>query len=226
MAAIVFDHNADIVCMNHMAEKHFEHLQFKPAKIHALFAEKRQFDTMMALHNEHKTLVRKKSLLKNAKNVSVLYETSLQIIHQQTDYWMLCFEPMSENRQFLEELLAQKIKKEIQTLRPYLNKAGKELLDKIIESNVQTKNFGIVDNVRNQLIQTNKISLLLAKYPTLTPNEIDLCVYLSMRLNYKQIALINKKTEIATRVSVHRLLRKLKIATLNDLLISILQLTE
>ncbi len=218
LAAFIFNNEDDIVCINKTALQYFGNQFKKNEKIHSVFVDKKQYDSIIANFQDKQAVIRKIALIKKSNIETEIFEISVQNIAGQPEYRIMCLNPINENSKLVLEHLSQTLVKDIQGLRPYLNKAGKEKLDQITKIKTQNKALHAMENMRNEIIHNERISELLKLYPNLSPNEIDLCVYLSMRLNYKQIASINSKSETAIRVSVHRMLKKMQLNTLNDLL--------
>jgi len=218
LSAFIFNNEDNIVCINKSALQYFDNRLKKNDKIHSIFVDKKQYDAINASFQEKQTVIRKIALIKKSNTETEIFEISVQNILGQPEYGILCLNPINENSKLVLEHISQTLVKDIQSLRPYLNKAGKEKLDQITKTETQNKALHAMENMRNEIILNERISELLKLYPNLSPNEIDLCVYLSMRLNYKQIASINSKSETAIRVSVHRMLKKMQLNALNDLL--------
>lgn len=218
LAAFIFNNEAEIVCANKSAKQYFDNNFKKKEKIHSIFVDKKQFDLISTSYQEKLSSIRKIGLIKRSNSETEIFEISVQNLIGHPEFGILCLNPINENSKLVLEHISQSLIKDIQTLRPYLNKTGKEILDRIIKIKKQNKALHAMENMRNEIILNDRISELLKLYPNLSPNEIDLCVYLSMRLNYKQIASINNKLETAIRVSVHRMLKKMELKSLNDLL--------
>ena len=112
------------------------------------------------------------------------------------------------------------LRTEISSLKPYLNKPGKELLENIISKDLQS---GINDNStkekkRFDLLENNKTNQLLQLFPFLTDYEISICGLLSLKLSFDEIASITGKTSNSLRVTFHRLLKKTTFTSGKELL--------
>lgn len=112
------------------------------------------------------------------------------------------------------------LKNEISTLRPYLNKPGKEFLENIVSKDFQS---GVTENNSKQKIQfdlldSNKTNQLAQLLPGLTSYEISICGLLSLKLGFEEIASITGKTSNSLRVTFHRLLKKTNYSSGKDLL--------
>lgn len=217
-AAIVFTNEGDIVYVNKSAEKLFGNKLNSNEKIHSIFIDKKQFDAINNRINESTTNTRKIALIKKNNYETEVFEVFIQTIIGQAELRLLVLNTINENSKLVLEHITQNLLKETNSLRPYLNKAGKDKLEQIKKTTATNNSLYGIENMRSEIISEERIAELIKLYPQLSPNEIDLCALLTLRLNYKQIALINKKTQIAIRVSVHRMLKKMELNTLNELL--------
>ncbi len=119
---------------------------------------------------------------------------------------------------FLSEKI-RVLRNEIGTLRPYLNKPGKELLENIIYRDLQTGMNETNTKQRNQFdLGQNKSVQLIHLFPMLTNYELTICGLLSLKLNFEEIASITGKTSNSLRVTFHRLLKKTNFNSGKELL--------
>lgn len=88
---------------------------------------------------------------------------------------------------------------EIQRLKPYLNKAGQNLLQTISDKHKFKHN-----NIYNE-----RMSRIVQLYPELSASETNLCVCISLNIPTSEISRILGKTPNAIRVSIHRIEKKL-----------------
>ena len=112
------------------------------------------------------------------------------------------------------------LRNEISSLKPYLNKPGKEFLENIINKDLQS---GINENNTKEkkqfdLLENNKTNQLIQLFPTLTDYEISICGLLSLKLSFEEIASITGKTSNSLRVLFHRILHKTNFTSGKDLL--------
>jgi hypothetical protein len=112
------------------------------------------------------------------------------------------------------------LRNEIHSLKPYLNKPGKDLLENIVSKDLQLGINEINEKVKLQfnLLDNNKTNQLLQHFPLLTDYEISICGLLSLKLSFEEIASITGKTSNSLRVTYHRLLKRTNYTSGKDLL--------
>lgn len=196
----------------------------------------------------HETLYQKKELsfmlddsqlceglLKQIRNSSTTVEKTILIrkfdksvafINLSTQYFKSDFEGIilqfadvsAKTIAFLSEKI-RILRNEISTLKPYLNKPGKELLENIIKRNLQT---GINENNSKQKnrfdLGQNKTVQLIQLFPMLSDYELSICGLLTLKLSFEEIASITGKTSNSLRVTFHRLLKKTNFNSGKELL--------
>jgi hypothetical protein len=124
-----------------------------------------------------------------------------------------------QNQNVLEDL-SSSFKKEVLKLKPYLNKPGKEILDKIIVSNLLdeiTKNKpAIIDQAKT--LGEKRIEQITKLFPQLSNSEIILCGYFSLKMSVENISHLTRKSPNCLRVAFHRILKKTHFESGKDLI--------
>lgn len=159
-------------------------------------AQKNSFDKIILVRNNMD-----KVLMVNF-HASFLEPANNLIILQITDISAKTYAYISE--------LTSTLQHEIVLLRPYLNKAGKELLEIILNTNLTKSTDRNSSPTTNQLefIHPSKSEKIAQLFPNLSEYEKTICGFLSLKLSFKEIAIISGKNANSLRVAFHRLLRK------------------
>jgi len=102
------------------------------------------------------------------------------------------------------------IKKDIVLLKPYLNKPGKDLLEKIVCKNLTeiTVDFKTTQKNYFNLFPQSTLNKLSQSYSGFSNLELSLCGLLSLKLSFEEISHITGKSSNSLRVLFHRLLKK------------------
>lgn len=124
-----------------------------------------------------------------------------------------------QNHLVLEDL-SSTFKKEALKLKPYLNKPGKEILDKIIISNfldeIAKNKPNSIDQVK--IVGEKRLKQITDLFPQLSNSEIILCGYFSLKLSVENISHLTRKSPNCLRVAFHRILKKTHLKSGKDLI--------
>jgi len=159
---------------------------------------------------ETKSSLDKISLIRRFDNSVVNVNLFAQYFKSNFEGIIIQFTHISANANVFLAKKMSVIKKDITLLKPYLNKPGKDLLDKIASKNLAN----CIDNIRPgqknylNLVPQNTLTKLSQLYPTFSDSELSLCGLLSLKLSFEEISGITGKTSNALRVLFHRLLKK------------------
>lgn len=136
------------------------------------------------------------------------------------NFILLQFTDNSHQSQAVFEDLISSFRNDTLQLKPYLNKPGKELLNKIIYNE---KLEGIIKNKPSrarhlEIVQRQRIVQLSVMFPEFSKIELAFCGFLSLKLTIEEIANITGKTSNSLRVAFHRILGKTKYSNGKELL--------
>jgi hypothetical protein len=130
-------------------------------------------------------------------------------------YILLQFsEKKPQNQVYMFEL-SQAFRREAQRLRPYLNKAGRKVLDEIIIEDMAESIVGNKIQKKNQVVVVpeERMEQLKKMYPEFSNNDLIFCGYLSLKMSIDEISSVIDKTPNSLRVTFHRILKKTTFAT-------------
>jgi len=162
----------------------------------------------------------RKALLRRQDNSIVYVDIIACVFPNKQNFILFQFSETSQQNQTLLTQLIKSFRLEIASLKPYLNKPGKEILQQIIKDDILE---GIVNNKSTQSIQLEvvrdeRISQLMRMFPELTNGELALCGFLSLRMTMDEIAGVTSKTPNSLRVTFHRIVRKLNLNSGKELI--------
>lgn len=112
-------------------------------------------------------------------------------------------------------------RREVSRLKPYLNKAGKELLDEIVANiaHGNTSNSRTAAGVDyTDTLRKERHSYIGGIFPQLTGSELTLGSFLSMNMPINEIAAFTGKSSNCLRVTLHRILKKTNCASTKEFL--------
>jgi Bacterial regulatory proteins, luxR family. len=133
--------------------------------------------------------------------------------------YFIHFSKTSEKYSMSSIAAVYSIKNEISKLKPYLNNAGKQILQ-----NVMTKYFFEEDQqltLDDMVYYEKELRLIQKAYPFLSQREVILCSLLVNKLDCKDIATITNRTIDSVYVTIHRINKKLNLTNKNDLIKSL-----
>jgi len=104
------------------------------------------------------------------------------------------------------------ILKDIKSLNPYLNKKGRELLSSIIDNTNTIEQYAI----DSPLIIEKAYDLNLKEYK-LSKTETYICVLIFFKFSNFEISYLSGFTPNSIRVNIHRICKKLSVASREDL---------
>jgi hypothetical protein len=106
--------------------------------------------------------------------------------------------------------LSQVFRREVQRLKPYLNKPGKGILEEIIIEDIVDSISENKTPKRNQVvvIGEDRMDKLTKMFPEFSNTELIFCGYLSLKMSTDEISSLTGKTPNSLRVTFHRILKK------------------
>jgi len=179
-------------------------------KIENIFVDKKKIkNNLLELLQYHKVIIDKASLKTTSDKIQP-YEYKVTILSESNGLFLIVFNHLAAKNDLLKIEIEDIFSAELHALLPYLNKTGKELVDRKTEakrlssvfelSAVRANAFDLSDNeLKNQIKET---------FPSYSKSEIMIAYYLIVGASIKQIASITHKNENAIRVMIHRLLSK------------------
>jgi hypothetical protein len=142
------------------------------------------------------------------------------LLPEDPNYVLLQLTEISAKTRILLTEMIQSLRHEAMTLNPYLNKPGKELLEKILTktgiNDAYSKQFG--NQIQQEVLRESVATQLIETFPMLTNSELALCGFLSLKMTIEEIASLTGKTGNSLRVAFHRMLLKTGFATGKDFL--------
>lgn len=183
---------------------------FDICKSNSLFIDNQLFIQIIREILNSKSVVRKKILLRRFDKTIACIDAEVASFPNKENYFLIQFSDNSHDSQSIFTNIIQGFRNDIQQLKPYLNKPGKELLGQIIYNE---RLEGIIKNkpIYNQqidFIRQERIIQLSEIFPDLSINELTLCAYLSQKISIEDIAKITGKTSNSLRVALHRIVDK------------------
>lgn len=136
-------------------------------------------------------------------NLSLISEESKLVFYQNYG---------SFGSQFSQIDYSGRLLKDIKKLYPFLNKAGKEVFNQIIEAHQnivdRSTQHGQIENV------TKKVA---SHFPKLTPSEKYFCALISLGFTSKEMEHLSGFTPSTIRVNIHRTCQKYNMADREEL---------
>lgn len=167
-----------------------------------------------------KEVLTKKILLRKLDNSIVCVDIYARSFPEMPNLILVQFTETSPKSHALLTQMIQAFRLEIQRLKPYLNKPGKELLEQIVSDNSLENKTKNLPNKKNHLdiVSEERITQLVQLFPELTESELAICAFLSLKMTIDEIANLTGKTSNCLRVSFHRILRKTNMNSGKELL--------
>ena len=162
----------------------------------------------------------KKMLFRRKDNTIVCVEINACLFPKQKNLILIQFTETSQHNQELLAQIIQAFRVESLRLKPYLNKPGKELLEKInnnyvLEGILSNK---ATQNIQLEVVRDDRVTQLVGMFPELTNSELALCGFLSLKMSMDEIASVTDKTPNNLRVTFHRIVRKLGLSSGKELI--------
>lgn len=206
---LVIDRAGTIVDLNLSAMDVFSEISVGE-KIENLFIDKKKIKAnLLELLQYHKVIV-EKAILKTTNSDVQTYEYKVTILSESNELFLIAFNLLTTKNELLKLEIEQTFSTELHALMPYLNKSGKELVAKKIE----TKKLSTVFESENKLLKSSELTDMAMKksignaFPQLSESELNIAYYLVIGANTKQIATITNKNANAIRVMMHRIFSK------------------
>lgn len=162
----------------------------------------------------------KKILLRRLDNSITSLDIYARAFPETPNLILFQFTETSPKSHALLTQMIQTFRVEIQRLKPYLNKPGKELLDQIVYDNALETRIKNLPNGINQLdiVSEARISQLIQLFPCLTNSELAICSFLSLKMTIDEIYSLTGKTSNCLRISFHRILHKTNLSSGKELI--------
>lgn len=223
-ATILIDLNGAVGYVNFQALTFFlspnESTFYQIKDIKSLFVDSGNFENLIYNIKETKINFEKILLVRRFDNSVIRATLSAQYFKSDFEGIIIQFAEVSaKTNAFLSEKV-KSIRNDIALLKPYLNKPGKELLEKIINKNLSENITKYNSNKKNHydFIAPITLTKIAQLFPYFTDSELNLCGLLSLKLTIEEIASITGKTSNSIRVTFHRLLKKTNLQNGKELL--------
>lgn len=215
---IIIDKNGNIVEMNLSATDEFAGTG-KESKIEDIFADKRKVRTiLLELLQFHKVIV-DTALIKTKNQEICPFEFKATILSDTNELYLFIFNNLNIRNNVLKFEIEHAFAAEINSLKPYLNKTGKELVEQKITNN--SLSLILEDGVKLQQPQQftdDEIIEKLSKHlPDFSKKELQIAFFLSIDASISQISDITGKSVNALRVMTHRMSAKLNTKNTQEL---------
>lgn len=187
-------------------------------KIESLFVDKKKIkESILELLQYHRVIVDKAIIRTNKSSVQP-FEFKVTILSESNEIFVVIFNHLYLKNELIKLEIEQIFSTELHTLKPYLNKSGKELVEnKILTNKLST----VFESELKQLNPSNftnseSIEIIRLKFPHFTINEINIAYFMSLGASINQIATITEKNANTIRVMVHRMLSKTSFSNTAD----------
>ena len=222
--AMIIDPHGIILDVNQQALEFFrtstkEDFIFDKQQIKNLAIDARQTTDLIEKIKANKDLINRKTLLRRFDKSIACVDMSVCLFPDDSKNLLIQFtETPSQSYTILTEL-SQAYKHEVLKLKPYLNKAGKDLLDQLIVSDILE---GVLNNKPKrekqiEIIRDEKIKKLAEMHPILTEGDLRFCGYLALNMTIDEIANVTGKTTNSLRVVLHRIIVKINLSKTQEL---------
>lgn len=224
VSTLIIDKKGTILDVNQQA------LNFFGTQSRETFLEKNHFSSLVIDLSRSLELVveissksevlTKKMLLRRMDSSIICVDIYARSFPETTNFILFQFTETSPKIHALLIQMIHAFRVEIQRLKPYLNKPGKELLEQIVSDNALETKVKDLPNGKNLLdiISEERIAQFIQLFPELTNSELAICAFLSLKMTIDEIASLTGKTSNCLRVSFHRILRKTNISSGKELL--------
>lgn len=209
---IVIDKTGKIIDLNIAAKDTFAEIVIGE-KLENIFSDKRKIrESLIELFQYHKVII-DKAILKSKFDELVTYEFKATILSEVKDQFILCFNNLTTKNEILKLEIAHAFSVEMNALRPYLNKAGKELVEKKHDKNKLISLFESQHQTIEpySLINEDVVAKISSYFPDFNKNELTISFYISIGASVNQIALITGKSANTIRVMIHRMITKVNM---------------
>lgn len=156
-------------------------------------------------------------VLYNGKQDIVNFSSSLVSSSLMGDAYLIQISKASDKCSMCAIATTLSLKEEIVKLKPYLNKTGRTIFDKIMSeyfTEKDNKHLTLDDLVYYE----KELRIIQKTYPFLSNREVILCTLLVNNMSSSNIANITNRTEGAVFVTIHRINKKLNLNNKNELI--------
>jgi hypothetical protein len=223
--ALVIDAIGNILEVNQQAIQFFkastkEDFIFDKQNIKNMIIDFRRALELIELINRNTELINQEILLRRFDKTIASVDLNASVFPDNPNFILIQFTETYPQSQAILTELSEAFRHEVQRLKPYLNKPGKDLLEELIVNNMLE---GITNNKATRSAQPvvvgeERINQLTKLFPELSNSELILCGYLSLKMSTNNIAKVTGKTPNSLRVAFHRILRKTTLASGKELL--------
>ncbi len=187
-------------------------------KIDILFIDKRYIKLKLLELLQYHKVISDKAIFKTRENEVQSFEYKLTILSESNELFILSLNHLDSKNELLKLEIEQTFSAELHTLKPYLNKTGKELIERKIKEKKLSVFFEseIIQTKTKDFIDARFKTEIAKQFPQFSDLELNIAYLLSIQASTKQIATICNKSTNATRVLVHRLLKKTSFKNKTD----------
>lgn len=215
---VLIDRAGNVVDLNLSAKDTFAPIALGE-KLESIFFDKKKIkESIFELLQYHKVIV-DKGLIKTQKADTQLFEFKMTILSEGNEIFVVIFNQLQLKNELIRLEIEQIFSTELNTLKPYLNKSGKELVEKKIRTNKLSTIFE--SELRHQnstnITDLETIDRIRLQFPFFTTNEVNIAYFLSMGASINQIATITEKNANTIRVMAHRMLSKTTFNSTSEL---------
>lgn len=228
--AILLDLQGNILRINRSAHQFF-HLDVPGISVNTLFASGLFVDfnhTMQKILNSCSNPIPEphKIMLRLPDKVLICSQGYAVFADQAKEHILLQLIAVQQRDTAYFSEIRQSFSTEMQKLKPYLNKPGKEMMNQIIRdfTRVEEINFASDSFFHLDSFEKERLEKILILFPELTDSELILCAFLSHNLSISDVAKLTGKTSNSLRVLFHRMLRKTNYSNGRDFIRRILLL--
>jgi hypothetical protein len=193
---------------------------FEKENIKSLIVNLEYFSEMIDELKRSNKVATRNILIRRFDSTVVCANLFATLLPEDPNYVLLQLTEISAKTRILLTEMIQSLRHEAMTLNPYLNKPGKELLEKILTktgiNDAYSKQFG--NQIQQEVLRESVATQLIEAFPMLTNSEQALCGFLSLKMTIEEIASLTGKTGNSLRVAFHRMLLKTGFSTGKDFL--------
>jgi len=214
---LLVDQMGILVDLNASASDQFETIVVGE-KIENLFIDVKYFKAKLLELRQYHKVISDKAIFKTRGNEVQSFEFKLTILSESNDLFVLCLNHLDTKNELLKLEIEQTFSAELHTLKPYLNKTGKELIERKIKAKKLSVFFeSEITQTNTKEFIDNRFKIEIAKqFPQFSDLELNIAYLLSVDASIKQIATICNKSANATRVLVHRMIKKTSFKNKTD----------
>ena len=213
--AMVIDTNGVILEVNQQAIRFFrastkEDFIFDKQNLRNMVIDLQRAIDQIKIISKNTELISREILLRRFDQTITSVDITASMLPDSPNHILIQFTESHPQSQANLSILSQAFHREVQRLRPYLNKPGKNLLDEIVANDLfdEIKSNKFSRSNQLHIVGEDRIIELTTLFPEFSNNELVFCGYLSLNMSVDDISNLTGKTSNSLRVSFHRILKK------------------